>query len=206
MSYFQTTKSLRPKVEVLERKKVWDGGVVRINVPASAQPALYDDGKIQVPYLYFNHSVAGGRVHLHVLLQNADELRGKSITALATVYEKTIEGGRKFVYVDFTPVSDDTQVTHRFFVMSYADRLEMPKNEGWIRFDLPKPLDGLIAFGTPDAIMPDPTPLHRLTPEDLWIGGVPEAYATSGNSVREAPASEAKISDLASKFKVTKRK
>lgn len=206
MSHVQLATSIRPKVKVLERKKIWEGAVVRVSIPALAQPALYDDGTIQVPYLYFKHSVKGGGVNLHVLLQKADELRGKTITAHATVYEKTIEGGKRSLYVDFTPVGDDTQVTHRFFTASSAEGLELPKDEGWIRFDLPKPLDGVIAFGKPDATMPELKSRSRQTMEADWLWETSAGHADKSISARKGLASAAQVGDLASKFKVTKKK
>ena len=150
--------SARARVAVLSREVIFAGAIVKERIPLDAQVGRYDhDGK-DVPFLQFARAVPGGRVNLFVHT-SATSLLGETICASATLWKKTLEDGRAFLYVDLIPVSDDQKVTHRLVVMNRAD-------SGWgedcLIFDTPAPLRGLVIFAPPEAKMPPRQNVVRL--------------------------------------------
>jgi hypothetical protein len=195
--------NVKPRATVVNRTLIWQGAVVNYKVPVTAMLNEFKNPSLTLRYLSTMHGVRHGGVYVHVHMPEGEELRGKDIVAAASVWRKTLTDGaeyrREYLHIDLRPTQ--AEVTHRFFVVPLTDGLELPKEEGWIRFDLPKPLEGVIAFGKPDAVMPNLKPRRRLTVEDLWIGGVPAAYAENGTSDKKERASPAQIGELAAKFK-----
>lgn len=156
-------------VPVIDRATLHTGPIVRVKVPVGATDGSYPNGNYEVPFLQFCHNIRGGRVNFFLHTDDS-ALRGKTITAAASVLKKTLEDGREYLYVDLTPVSDDTPITHRLAVMNNVNGSW--DGDGHLIFVTPEPLDGIIIFAPPGAkVVPEgvvvqmPTQQSRPTAE-----------------------------------------
>ena len=150
---------------VTKREVVWQGAVVNLRVPATANESVYVDSQVAIPYLHFAHSVKNGNVHCHILLDGeTPDLRGEYVTAAVSVLKKTMSNGQEALYVDLRPVQDSTPVTHRFGVISRV--FDLIPAESWTVFETPKPLRGAIVFTPPDAKLAQPES-QQDTPEKI---------------------------------------
>ncbi|HEY0010477.1 MAG TPA: hypothetical protein VGB97_01015 [Candidatus Paceibacterota bacterium] len=144
-------------VPVIARETLHTGPVVKVKVPVGANDGAYPDGDEMVPFMAFHHNVPGGFVKFFVHSGDA-ALRGKTITASASVHRKQLQDDRLYLYVDLHPVDADTPVTHRLAVL--------PKGPGsWdaldhTKFETPAPINGLVIFAPPEA---------KLVPEGMVV-------------------------------------
>lgn len=137
-------------VPVIARDTLHTGSVVKMKVPVGASDGTYSNGDEELPFLQFCHNIRGGRVNFFVHT-NDSALRGKTITVSASVLKKTLEDGREYLYIDLTPVSNDTPITHRLAVMNNIEGSW--DSEDYLIFETPEPLDGIIIFAPPGAKM-----------------------------------------------------
>ncbi len=134
-------------VPVIAREMLHSGAIVEMRIPVGATEGTYPNGNEEIPFLQFCHNIRGGRVNFFVHTSD-DALRGKTITASATVLKKTLEDGRQYLYVDLVPVAEDTPATHRLAVMNKNDGSW--SGDGYLTFETPAPLSGLIIFTPPE--------------------------------------------------------
>lgn len=137
------------------RHTVHVGPLVRIAIPDGATSGSYPtgNGDERVPYLQFSRTVPGGLVNMFVAGGDLS-LRGKTITAQATVMMKELDDGRTYMYVDFVPAADDTHATHRLLVMP-RDQSEWDPNIHTV-IETPEPVRGVIVFGPPKPVKERP--------------------------------------------------
>lgn len=163
-------------VPVIARETLHAGSIVKMKVPIGASDGTYPNGDEEIPFLQFCHTIRGGRVNFFVHT-NDSAVRGKTITASASVLKKTLEDGREYLYVDLAPVSDETPITHRLAVMNNIDGSW--DSDDHLIFETPEPLDGLIIFAPPGAkVVPGNNIQHdRFADEavhELFVIGDPE--------------------------------
>lgn len=137
-------------VPVIARETLYTGAVVKIKVPIGATDGSYSNGDEEIPFLRFCHNIRSGRVNFFVCTKDT-ALLGRTITAVASVLKKTLEDGREYLYVDLTPVSNDTPITHRLTVMNNIDGSW--NSDDHLIFETPAPLNGIIIFAPPGAKM-----------------------------------------------------
>lgn len=133
-------------VPVIARETLHAGPIVTVKIPLGATEGAYPVGDEKIPFLQFSHTIPNGRVNLFV--HTADSgLKGKRITAAASVLIKTLKDGREYLYIDLTPVDDKTPVTHRLAIAKNTrgswDTLDH------VVFETPMPLCGVIIFAPP---------------------------------------------------------
>lgn len=152
--------STHPVTDV-ERTVLYTGPIVKMKVPVGASGGAYPSSEGLIPYLQFCHTIPGGRVNFFV--HTADKMvRGRTITAGASVLKKTLPDGREYLYVDLKPVEADTPITHRLAVMNNLDASW--DNSDPLIFATPLPLKGVIIFASPDAKMiPTGTGVRKLS-------------------------------------------
>jgi hypothetical protein len=104
-----TAASAHVPAQVIKRETLHTGSIVRIRVSVDASDGSYPNGDEEIPFLQFCRSIRGGRVNFFVHTKDF-AVRGKKITALASVHKKTLDDGREYLYVDLVPVNDDTAI------------------------------------------------------------------------------------------------
>ena len=130
-------------VEVLDRKLLWEGGIISIAVPETAKEGSYPSDAGPQKFVKFAHNVKGGVVNFFVHDEEPTRLLGKKITAEVEIWEKTLADGRKFLYVDLDPTSDTMPIMNRISVMSVKKK-DVAMQEGFAAFETPAPLIGVI--------------------------------------------------------------
>ncbi len=117
------------------RTLLWSGGVVEIKVSGDAETreVTTREGE-ELRYLRFQRGIRGGHINCFLHTKNA-ALRGTRITARVEVWQKELEDGRRFLYLDFRQTRD--AVTHRLVVMpGKPDEATIP--EGSLGFETPE--------------------------------------------------------------------
>lgn len=128
---------------VKERSRLWNHGTIRIKVPDYAKWGTFEDTTTKLRFLQFAPFIKGGRVNIFV--HNAtDAMIGKWIVASAELWNKTLEDGRSYLYIDLYPSPGSKDPTHRMFVMSGASNHPSA-------FNAAAPLKGFVLFASPDA-------------------------------------------------------
>ena len=138
--------------EVIERKILWSGGIIKIKVPAGALKLTYSSPAGDVRYLQFAYPIKKGQLINLFVLSDID-CRGKDIIAETTVMQKRLSDDRQFLYVDLKPVTEYREITHRLVVLK-DDATTKPD---WIIFDTPPPMNGLVVLIPPDEKISSPT-------------------------------------------------
>lgn len=129
-------------VAVLERKMLWNGGIITIAVPATAEEGEYPSDAGPNKFVRFAQNVKGGVVNFFVHDTEPTRLCGTRITAEVEVWQKTLADGREFLYVDLDPTSNAMPVMHRLAVMSCkASDID---GSGLTVFKTPEPLQGVV--------------------------------------------------------------
>jgi len=118
----QPKTHVRQPVAILKRELLWSGGIFAVKVPNNARVTQVSNPVGDLSYAQFPQLVKGGVVNIHVHTSAPADIIGKTVKASAKVYRKKHADEREFIYVDFHPVSDDSEVTHRLAVMQPARR------------------------------------------------------------------------------------
>ena len=132
-------------VAVLERKMLWEGGVISIAVPETAEEGEYPSDAGPNKFVRFAQNVKGGVINFFVHDEEPTRLRGTRITAEVEIWEKTLADGRKFLYIDLDPASQVMPVMHRLAVMSMKKK-DVLVQEGFVTCETPMPLVGVIVL------------------------------------------------------------
>ncbi len=131
-----TSTKVTSPVPAIVRKCLWTGGIVRIMVPKNAKNSRYETH----PCLVFSRSIRGNVIncHVHLSLVTGD-LRGKYITAIVKVMEKTlVSSDEAYLYINLMPIASQTPPTHRLVVLpGHLSDFKLEPN--WIVFDTPAP-------------------------------------------------------------------
>jgi hypothetical protein len=149
---------------VQERRKLWAEGSVSIKIPEIAKWAFFRNEEVDVDFLQFGRTIKGGTINMYVH-DARNEMIGKTITAKAELWQKTLIDGRSFFYIDLHP-SQDAKPTHRLIVMDGATDIQGA-------FMTPSPMKGYVLFVDPDAKLAAEVP-KTLTPaaptKPNWTG------------------------------------
>ncbi|MCX6820199.1 MAG: hypothetical protein NT019_02900 [Candidatus Adlerbacteria bacterium] len=148
------TASPRIPVPVLKRELLHEGSsVVQIHVPLEARRSTVEDAGRTIHFLQFKHNVHGGILNFFVHGETAEELEryyGDMVVARAKVWQKDMEDGRKFVYVDLLPTSMHIAATHAIFVLyGFGEKAksQIPYAEAdWTTFKTPGHLKGAVVL------------------------------------------------------------
>ena len=150
----EATSAKPAAVPVVLRELLHTGPVVEFRIGKDARRGLYDQDGLQISYLQSSRVVKGGRVNCFIHTDEDDRI-GKTIRAEASVWRKVLEDGRTFLYLDLKPVSWGTPVTHRLVIVE-SEGFAVPEEGDPIVFETPDPIQGLIAFVSPDMKLSDP--------------------------------------------------
>lgn len=130
----EATSAITTERAIVGRKKLWSGGVISISIPGDAAKSSVDTDDGTIHFLAFGRGIKGSSVRLYVHTEDED-LIGTNIRASIKVMRRDFSDGHFSLYVDLSPVSKETRITHRLSVM--ANPLERVKaEEGWIGFDI----------------------------------------------------------------------
>ncbi|MEI6863893.1 MAG: hypothetical protein WCK46_00765 [Candidatus Adlerbacteria bacterium] len=166
--------SPRVPVPVLDRKLLHEGSVVQVAVPLEARRSTVEDAGRTIHFLQFKHNVHGGILNFFVHGETAEELEayyGDTIVARAKIWQKDMEDGRKFVYVDLLPTSMHIAATHAIFVLygfnDKAKRLIPYAEADWTTFKTPGHLKGAVVLVPLTAMKLEMPTLETTTPSVL---------------------------------------
>lgn len=128
------TSSAKPKTpgQVVERKTLWHGGTVSINVPAECRDGVFEG----MHFIQFARHVVGGLVNFFVHDSTPAQYKGKTIVAEAEVIFKKFADGRSFIHVDLRPTNGNP--THMLDLV-YKHLKSSPEK---LVFKTPHPLKG----------------------------------------------------------------
>ncbi len=135
--------TVTPKREVTDRVLLASGFIVSVKVPTKRNAmTVPTTGEA---YEQFGSPVKGGYLNFHLYDGKNCQRRGERIWVSAEVYEKTMEDGKKFIYVDLRP-TDAPHLTYEMKV--YQDESLMPEvmPEDATVFACPGEVKGVIAF------------------------------------------------------------
>jgi hypothetical protein len=136
-----TADSTAPRAarKVVGRKCIWQGGVVTLNIPAArflAHHALKGEGGESLNYAQYGMALRGGviNVFLHDIVDPM-AYAGKKVAGAIEIWEKTMEGGARYLYIDFRP-AEGSAITHKVTVVQglCPDRY---KSENFVVFETP---------------------------------------------------------------------
>lgn len=121
-----------------KRSRLWFGATVVIKIPRLSREGTYPpvNGAPGGKYLQFARPVRGGVVNLFYHHEEPDSFRGELVVAEVEVWQKTVTGGREFIYVDLKPTSID-KWTHSLAVMPFKKN-ELVRGDDYRMFELPK--------------------------------------------------------------------
>ncbi|OGC88564.1 hypothetical protein A2419_02760 [Candidatus Adlerbacteria bacterium RIFOXYC1_FULL_48_26] len=146
-----TAAASRAPVPVTKRQLLSEGSIVRIAVPLEARKGQIEDNGRVIHYLQFKYSVYGGLINCFVHAETAEELEkyyGDTITAEASVWQKTLEDERTFIYVDL--LQTELPTTHDiFFLRDYDPKTldAIPYDvDDFVMFPTPAPLEGAVVL------------------------------------------------------------
>lgn len=133
------------KREVTSRTTLWQAGVVEITVPDTAtlhtQKGTRDG---DVTYLYWSHSLRGGRVGIHLRDTNLSTLKGKKINARMVVSKKTYSDGNSDLYIDLFPTMNPATFIFGVSQEATAPERIMKIHKNVSVFKAPEPKIGVV--------------------------------------------------------------
>jgi len=129
----------RVRTPIKSRALIWRGGPIAIKIPEGAKRGFYsEEGKESVAFLQFVRYVKGGVVNIY--LHNPEEsVAGRTIKATAELWQKTLQDGRSFFYVNLKQQPSDVDETHRLEILP-------GKCDDPAAFETPPPLVGYVLF------------------------------------------------------------
>lgn len=128
----------------IARDIIWNGGVAKVLVARDAAAGAFAEFK----YFRFNRGFKGGMVSFFVHSENP-EIIGREITVSVQLMQRTLQDGRKYLYVDLKPTRD--VATLRIMVADSQQKRRIKIPEGSLVFDMPAPLAGAVMFLPIDA-------------------------------------------------------
>ncbi len=136
----QPAPGKRP-VHVVRRRSLWDGDLVTILVPERAKVLSFKQGDEEFSYLAFRLHIHGDDfINVHVR-PAGEELIGKKVKGWLSIWEKQLDDGRIYRYIDIDPVigEDLKEPVNRWFrvVPNRPDEVEI--REGWMFYNVPHP-------------------------------------------------------------------
>lgn len=190
MSHQQPTNA-KPKVTIADRSLLWEGAIIEYEVPPDTIAREFNTSALSIRYLETCVNVVRGGVFIYIHLPDATELRGKKITAVASVHKKTLSNKREYLHVDLRPT--EANVTHRLVITAKAD--EFRREVGWEVFETPSPLSGAIVFMSPGATFRSQTGRRLMTEiPSSWNEG-------SEKETKKSVADASLVRKLADKYK-----
>jgi hypothetical protein len=109
----------RPARKVIDRKRLWEGGTVSLSVPVKRFVTHHqlEVGGEKLDYIQFGLPVRGGVINVYVHAENAIDYAGKKVVGMLEVWEKEMEGGARFLYLNLRPDPGVVNPTNRLTIV-----------------------------------------------------------------------------------------
>ncbi len=179
--------SPRVPSKVLERKLLWEGGVVKITIPAKAKEGFVENPEGDICFLQFAESVDGGLINIFLHTSEPETYRGNRITAAIEVWQKSFEDGRAFLFIDLHPVADDVTITHKLQITFGRPGVW---SNNLVVFKTPLPQKGAVILSPLSAVATSPKLEAKPLPA---IEGADESTGVTLALASGASATEAKV-------------
>lgn len=137
-----TRTSIVPEARAVAERTLLKGGfIVSLKAPAKLNHKTNPHGEA---YDQYGVPVKGGFLNVHIYEMASCQRSGSRLWAEAEVWQKTMEDGEQFMYLDIHPTSQ--RLTHELKV--YYDAHQLPREiaEDVTIFRCPGTLQGIIIF------------------------------------------------------------